>query len=81
MTALTIQECRFLKQFKLSIEERRLIDTILETKSIQIANKSERRKMHMGHDTMRSLLAGIGLAGLMASVALLSPGTTYGASG
>jgi len=35
----------------------------------------------MGHDKMKSLLAGIGLAGLMASVALMSPGTTRGASG
>lgn len=37
--------------------------------------------MHMGCDKLKSLLAGIGLAGLMAGVALTSPGVTHGASG
>lgn len=35
----------------------------------------------MGYDKLKSLLAGIGLAGLMAGVALTSPGNTYGGSG
>jgi len=48
--------------------------------SIQQVDISERR-MHMGCDKLKSLLAGIGLAGLMAGVALTSPGVTHGASG
>lgn len=35
----------------------------------------------MGCDKLKNLLAGIGLAGLMAGVAMVSPGIIYGASG
>jgi hypothetical protein len=35
----------------------------------------------MGCDKLKNLLAGIGLAGLMAGVAMVSPVIIYGASG
>jgi len=35
----------------------------------------------MGCDKLKNLLAGIGLAGLMAGVAMVSPGSIHGASG
>jgi radical SAM modification target selenobiotic family peptide len=39
------------------------------------------RSLLMGCDKLKSILAGIGLAGLMAGVALTSPGNTHGGTG